>query len=178
MLDKIRSKKVLNLIFIKLIKRKKLKVLKYNKNMLNKLNISLKDFEQYKLLKELNLKYNLNIEDVDVEIVNTKDKNIDDEFLNYLSKIKFNQLKQLILYGTFNLQLLEKTRLNKLEKLVFHQNKNLYKNNILQKLNFKELKELNLSQNELTNLDLLKKVNFEKLESLDLSIISNIFLLQ
>ena len=40
---------------------------------------------------------------------------------------------------------------------------------IQQKVNFKELKKLNLGYNNISNIKVLEKVKFEKLEVLDLS---------
>ena len=41
--------------------------------------------------------------------------------------------------------------------------------NILEKVNFKGLKELNLSSNEISDINILEKVNFKELKELDLS---------
>ena len=65
MLNNIKSIKILNIILGLLKKRLKLKLLKYNKKMRNKLNIAKEDYEQFILLKEMNLKFNLNIKDID-----------------------------------------------------------------------------------------------------------------
>ena len=67
MLRKIKSKKILKNIFKNLKNRIKLKILKYNKNLLFQLNIQKKDFENYLLLKEINPKYDLNIKDIDID---------------------------------------------------------------------------------------------------------------
>lgn len=53
MLKNIKSKKVLFLIFEKLNTRIKLKTIKYNKEILNRLNINTADFEAFKNLKDL-----------------------------------------------------------------------------------------------------------------------------
>ena len=66
MLNIIRSKKILNIIFQKLKKRIKLNIVKYNKKMLDKLNINSKDFQEFKLLDDLNKKFNLEIKDIDI----------------------------------------------------------------------------------------------------------------
>ena len=60
MLNKIRSKLILNIIFEKLKTRVKLKILKYNKQLLSRLNISQKDFEDFNILKEFNEKFKFN----------------------------------------------------------------------------------------------------------------------
>ena len=77
MLQKIRCKYLLEIIFDNMKKRKRMKILKYNKNILSKINITKEDFKAYELLKEFNQKYNLEIEDNDVEALNLCDKNID-----------------------------------------------------------------------------------------------------
>ena len=51
MLNKIKSKYILNLIIGKLKKRIELKLVKYNKILINKLNITKEDFENFKSLK-------------------------------------------------------------------------------------------------------------------------------
>ena len=55
MLSNIKSIKILKIIVGTLKKRIELKLFKYNKIMLNKLNITKEDFEQFRLLKEMNL---------------------------------------------------------------------------------------------------------------------------
>ena len=57
MLDNIKSKLLLNKIFVNIRKKKMLKLLKLNKSLLSKLNITIKDFQEYKQLNELNKKY-------------------------------------------------------------------------------------------------------------------------
>ena len=41
--------------------------------------------------------------------------------------------------------------------------------NVLEKVNFRELKELNLSRNNISVINLLEKVNYKELKILDLS---------
>ena len=41
--------------------------------------------------------------------------------------------------------------------------------NVLEKVNFKELKELYLSYNKISDISVLEKVNFKELKELDLS---------
>jgi len=59
MLNNVKSKKILSLILEPLKKRKKLNLLKYNKLLLKRLNITHKDFEGLQLLKKWNKKFNL-----------------------------------------------------------------------------------------------------------------------
>ena len=50
-MDKIRSKLILRIIFEKLLKKRKLNILKYNKKLLNTLNFRTKDFKAFKYIK-------------------------------------------------------------------------------------------------------------------------------
>ena len=137
MLNKIRSIKILNIILGILKKRIELKLIKYNKKKIKKLNIKKEDFEQFILLKEMNLKFNLNIKDIDINGLNLENKNLVNDIIGHLTKIKFYNLKFL----------------------------NFKKNNIsdireLEKAKFKKLEYLSLSENNISNIDILEKVNF------------------
>ena len=57
--------------------RIKLNIIKYNKAITKRLNIVKKEFEAYKSLKELNLKFNLNIKDIDIEELDLNKKYIE-----------------------------------------------------------------------------------------------------
>ena len=70
-------------------------IIKYNKIVRNKLNISKEYFERFKRLKEFNIKYNKNIEDIDIEELNLSQKYIRKEELQYLVAIQFKELKVL-----------------------------------------------------------------------------------
>ena len=135
MLQKIRCKYLLEIIFHNMKKRKRMKILKYNKNILSKINIAKEDFKTYELLKEFNQKFNLEIEDTDVEALNLCDKNIDNIGLEYLIKIGFKKLKLL------NLGINEDSENRKIIK------KNYIDINILQKFKFENLEQLSLSDN-------------------------------
>ena len=74
MLRKIRSKYVLNIIFGKLKKRKELNLTKYNKKIIDKLNIKKNDFEDFIFLMEFNKKYNLKIKDIEIFGLNLNEK--------------------------------------------------------------------------------------------------------
>ena len=119
-------------------KRSELKLFKQNKITLNKLNITKEDFEQFILLKEMNLKFNLEIKDIDIKELNLENKNLDNNIIEYLGNIKFNKLKVL----------------------------NFWKNNIsdirgLKNVKFEKLENINLSENNISNIDVLEKVNFK-----------------
>ena len=97
MLDNIKNKYLLGFIFENIRKRLKLKLLKYNKNLMNKLNINIDNFKQFKLLKEINQELNLNIEDIELLSLDLNYKNLNDDKLKTLDKIEFINLKKLYL---------------------------------------------------------------------------------
>ena len=99
MLNKIRSNYILKLIFENLKKRIELKIIRYNKRMSNKLHMTIKDFENFKLLKEFNQEYNLNIKDIETEIINLENKKFGNGIFKYFTKIEFSGLKELNLSG-------------------------------------------------------------------------------
>ena len=120
MLEKIKSKKIFNIIFEKLKMRKKAKIIKYNKQLLNRLNITKKFFQDYQILKQMNERFNLNIKDIDIEVIHAENKNIGNEILEIFNKIEFNHLKELYLTGNLisDISLFEKIELNNFEKLM------------------------------------------------------------
>ena len=101
MLNFLKSKIILGLIFKNLNNRKKLKIVKCNKNLMHKLNITLRNFQDYLLLKEINHRYKLNIEDIDIEKLNISEKLLNDNFIDKLSKIDFYKLKELSLENNY-----------------------------------------------------------------------------
>ena len=168
MLNKVRSIKILNIIIGYLKMRIKLNLFKYNKKMINKLNIKKEDFEQFILLKEMNLKFNLDIKDIDIKELNLENKNLDNNIIEYLANIKFNKLKVLNFEKNkiTDIKVLEKVKFDKLEVLDLCDN-NISNIDILEKVNVKELKELNLYNNKISDIKLFKKVKFDRLEILD-----------
>ena len=90
MLNNIRSIKILKIVIGTITKRKELKLFKINRQMMNRLNIKKEDFEQFSLLKEINLKFNLDIKDIDIKELNLGNKNLENDVIDYLTKIKFN----------------------------------------------------------------------------------------
>ena len=126
MLNKVKSIKILKIIVGTLKKRIELKLLKYNKIMLNKLNIIKEDFEQFILLKEMNLKFNLDNKDIDIKELNLGYKNLENDIIEYLIKIKFNSLKVLNLEinNISDIKGLENANFNRLEKIILKENKN------------------------------------------------------
>ena len=124
MFNKITSKKIFSLIFSNLKSTKKLKTVKYNKKIQDKLNIDIKDFEIYALLKEFNTKYNLNIEERNIDTLKINNIGSGKELFDYLNKLKFTELKELIISESKNLdlKLFERIKFNRLEKLVLERN--------------------------------------------------------
>ena len=134
-----------------------------------------KIFEKIKNKRKLNIiKYNkiiktkLNINKEDFEIYITLK-----EFHNkYNINIEDIDIKELNLrnrnIGNEGLKDLVKINFNKLEEINLSENE-ISDINILEKVNFKELKKLYLYNNKISDIKVLEKVKFEKLEELDLS---------
>ena len=87
MLDNLKSKYILKEILEKIRNKRKLNIIKYNKKILGRLNINKDHFETYIRLKEFNNKYSTNIDDIDIEKLNLKDKNIGNVGLKFLFKM-------------------------------------------------------------------------------------------
>ena len=97
MLKKIRSKLILRIVFQNLKKRRKMNLIKYNKNYLSLLNITLKDFQDLILLKELKQKYNVHIEDTDIKQLNLINVEKIIEVIEFISQIEFKGLINLVI---------------------------------------------------------------------------------
>jgi len=83
MLESIKSKIILLNIFERIKTLKKLKLIKYNKLMQKKLNIDIKDYENFKYIVEMNKKFKLNVEDTNITFFqNTSEKNLEIKYLN------------------------------------------------------------------------------------------------
>ena len=146
MFRKIRSIIVLKNIFTKLKKRKKLTLLKYNKALRDKLNISKNDYQEFQLLKELNTKFNLDIKDDEDEELDLSNKKLGKSFLAYFKKIKFNELKNL----SFNENIISDLKM-------------------LENIKFEKIEILHLSSNKISDINCFEKFKFENLTELDLS---------
>ena len=129
------------------------------------MNIGEKDFQDFKLLKEINSKFKLNIKDIDIEELNLKCKLLGNEILHFLTQIEFGELKKLNLVenGISDIKNLEFANFKRLE--VLHLNSNKITNiDILEKANFKYLKALYFDYNKIKDIKVLEKVNIEKLK--------------
>ena len=137
MLKNIMSKKVMNIIFEKLQKRLKLKILKHNKFLLKKLNLNLKDYQDYEVLNELKKNFKLNIKDTDIiKFQNESEKKFGNKIFEYLKKVEFKKLEVLDLSN------------NRITSI-----------NSLDKLNYEKLKELLLKLNSIKDINVLEKVS-------------------
>ena len=121
MLSQIKSKLILKIIFKLLKKRSALKIIKCNKFIMNILNINIKDFENYRLLKELNLKFNLNISDIDIVKLNFSSKEKINEILEYTNQIEFKEIKELYLSECLieDISIIDKINFKKLYNIRF-----------------------------------------------------------
>ena len=114
---------------------------KYNKGTF--LNYPIKEFininvkqNNEKLLKEFNKKYNLDINDFNITKLNLSRKFAGNELLKNLSKLKFNELKELYLYDNDISEIKD-----------------------FQKINFEKLEILDLCNNNISDIKLFEKIN-------------------
>ena len=170
MFDNIKSNKILKDIFLFLKKRKKLKIIKINKKLMNRLNIQTEDFQDILLLKEIKNKFNLNIKDINIKKLDVGPSYLENEILEYFNKIEFDELKEINLYifsEISDILKLERAGLDKLEILII-KNWSISDINPLEKVNFKNLKKLDLGWNKISDINVLEKVKFKELNKLSL----------
>ena len=148
-MNKIKSPYIIKQVFENVKNRIMLNILKYNKILLDKLNITIEDYKN-EHIRDFNERFQLNIKNTDVKELNLSFKNMTDKDLDYFDKYKFNQLVILNL------------SINKLTNI-----------KILEKLKLEELKELNLRGNDISDINLLEKLNIKNLEKLNLSANAN-----
>ena len=135
MLDNVKKNNILKVIFEIIKNKRKLNIIKYNKRLTIKLDITKQDFEIYVNLKEFSNKYNTNIKDIDKRELDLSNRDIENEGLRDLVKFKFANLRVLNLEGN-----------------------NILDINILEIVNFKKLEELNLGGNEISDINILEKL--------------------
>lgn len=131
----------------------------------NKTNKEVNDNK--KLISEFKSKYRYKHIKLEDKKLNFYKKNIGNEGLELLSKIKFKQIENLYLnYNKINnIKPLSKMRLVQLTKLDLSHN-NIYFINDFENCNFAQLIELRLSFNQITNIDVLGNCNLSKLKLL------------
>ena len=98
MLTKINSEYILNIVFDNLKKKMKLKILKYNKNMLKLMNLGKKDFNDFLILEEINEELNTKIEDIEIKSLILRNKNLGNSKLICLNKLESKDLKEIQKY--------------------------------------------------------------------------------
>ena len=86
-MNNIKEKYPLITILGLLKKRVQFNLVKYNKILIEKLNIKKEDFENFKLLKEMNQKYKLNIIDIEIKELNLEARELGNEILDDLKLI-------------------------------------------------------------------------------------------
>ena len=166
MLKEIKSTFILKHIFNNIKNKKKLKIIKYNKKILKRLDITIENYESYCLIKKFNSKFDLEIEDIDIKELDLIGKNITNFDLNRLKETGIKDLKRLYLCS--NEISFIPLQFNKLEILSLGNNniKDIYE---LENLNFNYLKELYLYDNLISDIKILEKIEFPKLEILSLA---------
>ena len=167
MLDNIKSNLIMIIIFNNVKNKRKLKILKYSKRMMNRINITKENFQEYAKLKEFNNKYETNIGDIEIKELNIYRKNIGNKGLKDLFSINFRGLSHLNLgmNELSDISGLENVNLKNLTKLVLVSN-NISDINFLEKISFENLEKLNLSSNKISDINIFENVNLKNLKEL------------
>ena len=152
MLNNIKSKFILQIVFDNVKILRKLKIIKNNTKLSHKLYIAPEDIENSKLLIDFNKKYSLNIEDIYITQIDFP-KTIGIEALKDLCNIEFRKLKILCLsfndVSVSDIDIIELRRAkfkNLLEQLILVGNftGNIHNNFIFNQVYFKRLKNVQL----------------------------------
>ena len=98
MLTKINSEYILNIVFDNLKKKMKLKILKYNKNMLKINELRQKGFQWFFNIKRINEELNTKIEDIEIKSLILRNKNLGNLKLICLNKLESKDLKEIQKY--------------------------------------------------------------------------------
>ena len=123
MLNDIKSNEILKLIFQKMKNKRKLKVIKRNKKIINRLNVTKDDFKAYETLKQLTKKFELKINDIDIDCLQLINKGVKNEDLEYLKIFKELKVLNISWNKISNIDIFEKLNLKKLNKLILSDNK-------------------------------------------------------
>ena len=89
MLDNIKSRYIIKVIFANIRNKIKLNIIKFNKKLKARLNVTKEDLEIYIILKDFINKYGNKIEDIDIKEININSQLIKNEGLKDLFKLKF-----------------------------------------------------------------------------------------
>jgi len=147
MLEDIKSKFILDTIFNNISNKLKLKIIKHNKNLLHKLNITIEDFKIYETLKKFNEDFNLDIKDIDIEELDLSHKRIGKKE----SDLNNNKTK--------DIQILERIKLKNLKILRICWNY-ISDIKVFENVNLNKLELLNLNYNYISDIKILENVNF------------------
>ena len=142
MLKNIKSSYILKQIFGNIINKKKLKLIKYDKKISDKMDITLQNYKD-EFFKEFNTKFDIKLADINNQLLNLKNKKVENAKLDFLSKVKFESLNALYLNNN------EITEIKAIEKV-----------------SYKGIKYLNLSGNKITDIEPITKANFAELKIL------------
>ena len=147
MLEDIKSEFILDSIFNNISNKLKLKIIKHNKNLLQKLNITIEDFKIYETLKKFNEDFNLDIKDIDIEELDLSHKRIGKKE----SDLNNNKTK--------DIQILERIKLKNLKILRICWNY-ISDIKVFENVNLNKLELLNLNYNYISDIKILENVNF------------------
>ena len=116
----------------------------------------MKDFNDFKLLKDLNQKFNLDIEDTEVTKINPSCKSIgkNNEIIKYVQKIDFNYLNEISFNEISDINNLRNIKFINL-KILRLDNNDIENIDILSEMILIELKHLYLNYNKISNIKLL-----------------------
>ena len=126
-MENIKSVLIIKKIFYHLKTRKMLYVIKYSNKYLDKLNLGKKDFENIVILKNLNNKFNLDLDIADANIKKldlSKANLLNEQISDFMKKVSPEELR--LLYKKINyvsyINILETINLDKLEVLDLEEN--------------------------------------------------------
>ena len=161
MLKFIKSKYIIKQIFKNISNKRELILLKNNKKILQRLEITIKDYK-YCLKQELKKRFNLIFTDIyELDMIDNKKCCNEIDYFN-----KFKHIKKLYL-GSNSLSYIPLLKFKNLKILNLSNNK-INSIESLRNENFKDLKELYLENNLISDIEILKSVKFTKLEILSL----------
>ena len=152
-------------------------------NKLNKSNInytsiyySFNDITKLKYLNELCIDFN-KIKRIILDIKG-KDNKIDEDYKFYFitffsntsiqNNLSYLKIKSNVFKGITDIYFLENVNFKELKELDLSYNKISYIK-VLEKIQFVKLEKLNLDDNEISNIDILENFNFKELKELDLT---------
>ena len=143
----------MKIIFKNIHNKIKLKIIKHNKYILQRLDIKKEDFKIYETFKEFTEKLNIKIIDIDIKELDLRYENIGNKGLELFKNMKFKELEILDLSNNeiSDIKALKYSDFNKLKKLLLNYNK-ISDIKVLENANFKDLELLDLSNNKISDI--------------------------